>query len=347
MTPLERLMALPLDQGRLVILTHDNPDPDTIASAAALRLLLEKTRGVESEVVYSGIIGRAENRAMVELLHLPMKHFSQVDLSEYGHIALIDAQPATGNNVFPEDRVIDIVIDHHPLRAATTRARFYDVRPELGASATLLTQYLRSVEIEIPQDLATALLYGIRSETQDLGREVADEDLEVYQYLFPRSDAGKLAAISRPQLPRSYYAQLAVALDSIEVGSHIAICGLRDVLDPDFVPEMSDLTIRMEGMLWSLAYGSYNERLYLSIRSSDSNANAGAVMQGILSGIGRGGGHGMRAGGNIDLRHSLPLRELEQEIRKRFLQAVGATGERLTRLRAAAGELKTTIDSIA
>jgi nanoRNase/pAp phosphatase (c-di-AMP/oligoRNAs hydrolase) len=340
-------MALPLDRGRLVILTHDNPDPDTIASAAALRLLLEKTRGVDSEVVYSGIIGRAENRAMVELLHLPMKHFSQVDLSEYGHIALIDAQPATGNNVFPEDRIIDIVIDHHPLRQATTRARLYDVRSELGASATLMTQYLRGAQIEIPQDLATALLYGIRSETQDLGREVADEDLEAYQYLFPLSDPGKLAAISRPQLPRSYYAQLAVALDRIEVGSRISVCGLGDVIDPDFVPEMADLTVRMEGMLWSFAYGSYNERLYLSIRSSDPHAEAGAVMQSILSGIGRGGGHGMRAGGNIDLRNSRPLRELEQEIRKRFLHAVGARDERLTRLRGAAGELKTTIDSIA
>jgi nanoRNase/pAp phosphatase (c-di-AMP/oligoRNAs hydrolase) len=330
---LQRLLSLPLDRGRLVILTHDNPDPDTIASAAAMKLLLSHTRNINSDVIYSGIVGRAENRAMLEVLHLPMKHLSETSLADYGHIALIDAQPHTGNNAFPDDRIVDIVIDHHPLRQATTKARFYDVRPDFGASATMLTEYLRAAGVEIPRDLATALLYGIRSETHDLGREVADEDLDAYQYLFPRSDPTKLAAISRPQLPRRYYEQLSVALDSLEVGSSVAICTLGEVIDPDFVPEMADLAIRLEGMLWSFASGTYGDHLYLSLRTNDPTANAGGVMQTMLNGIGRGGGHGMRAGGNIDLKQSRPLSELQGETRDRFLQLVGATNERLTPLR--------------
>lgn len=327
-----RLLSLPLDRGPVAILTHDNPDPDTIASAAALKLLLEKKRNIESDVVYSGMIGRAENRAMVDLIHLPMKHVSTVDLADYPYVALIDAQPNTGNNAFPTDRIVDIVIDHHPLRQATTQARLYDVRPQLGASATIMTEYLRAAGIEISRDLATALLYGIRSETHDLGREVAEADLEAYQYLFLRCDPARLSAISRPQLPRRYYAQLAVALNSLEVGRTVAICGLEEAIDPDFVPEMADLAIRLEGMVWSFAFGTYNGRLYLSIRTNEEKANAGAVMQSILAGIGRGGGHGMRAGGNIDLTKSRPLPELEAELRRRFLSAVGAVGEQLARL---------------
>lgn len=328
---LETLLALPLDQGRLAILTHDNPDPDTIASAAALKLLLQKKRRINSDVIYSGVIGRAENRAMVELLHLPMKHLSSADLNSYGHLALIDAQPLTGNNAFPANRVVDIVLDHHPLREATRNARFYDVRPELGASATLMTQYLQDAGIEIPRDLATALLYGIRSETHDLGREVDPADLDAYMSLFAQCDAAKLATISRPQLPRRYYVQMAVALGSLEVGSTVALCTLGEVIDPDFVPEMADLAIRAEGILWSLATGTYDGRLYLSIRAHDANANAGAVMMRVLEGIGAGGGHGMRAGGNVELRNQSAVK-IQAEIRKRFLTAVNASGERLTPL---------------
>lgn len=331
--PLERLLALPLNRGRVAILTHDNPDPDTIASAAALKLLLRETRQIESDVIYSGIIGRAENRAMVDLLHLPMKHLSQVDLTQYAHIALIDAQPHTGNNAFPDERTVDIVMDHHPLREATKRARLYDVRPELGASATLMTEYLRAAGIDIPRDLATALLYGIRSETHDLGREVDPADLDSYLYLFPQCDAAKLATISRPQLPRRYYGQLAVALDSMEVGQTVALCTLGEVMDPDFVPEMADLAIRLEGTVWSFASGTYNDRLYLSIRTNKQDANAGAVMQSMLAGIGRGGGHGMRAGGNVELPRTRSSRDIQGELRKRFLEAVGASREILTHLK--------------
>lgn len=345
-SPLERLLALPLNRGRLAILTHDNPDPDTIASAAALKLLLRETRQIESDVIYSGIIGRAENRAMVELLNLPMKHLSQVDLSHYAHIALIDAQPHTGNNAFPDERTVDIVMDHHPLREATKRARLYDVRPELGASATLMTQYLRAAKIELPRDLSTALLYGIRSETHDLGREVDPADLEAYLYLFPQCDSSKLATISRPQLPRRYYSQLAMALESMEVGQTVAICTLGEVMDPDFVPEMADLAIRLEGTIWSFASGTYNDRLYLSIRTNKQDANAGAVMQNVLAGIGRGGGHGMRAGGNVELRRTRGTPDVQTELRKRFLEAVGATRENLTRLRNSE-RVKAAIDSIA
>ncbi len=316
------------------MLTHDNPDPDSIASAAGLALLLQTTRAIEATVGYSGIIGRAENRAMVDTLDLPIRHISELDLAGYQHFALIDAQPNTGNSVVPNGRIPDIVIDHHPLREATRLAAFFDVREGLGASATIVTGYLRTANVAIPRDLATALLYGIRSETQDLGREASEEDFDAYVYLFHLADTRKLAAISRPALEPRYFAQLATALDSLMVGESVSVCQLDHVMDPDFVPEMADLAVRYEGVEWSLVTGQFAHRLHLSIRSDAVDANSGELMQQLLDGLGRGGGHGMRGGGNIDLTTvGMPLEALQAELCERFLRFTGHPNEKLISIR--------------
>ncbi|MBI2215026.1 MAG: DHH family phosphoesterase [Acidobacteria bacterium] len=333
--PLRRLLALDLGRGPLLVLTHDNPDPDSIASAAGLALLLSEVRGIDATVGYSGIIGRAENRAMVEMLHLPVRHIAELDLDGYQHFALIDAQPNTGNSVVDDGHIPDIVIDHHPLREATRRARFFDVREALGASATIVTGYLREAGIAIPRDLATALLYGIRSETQDLGREASDDDFDAYIYLFHLADTQKLAAISRPALDPRYFTQLATALDSLMVGERVSVCQLDNVMDPDFVPEMADFAVRLTGIEWSLVTGQYAHRLHLSIRSNVIEANAGELMQLLLEGLGRGGGHGMRGGGNIDLTTvELTLHELQERLCERFLRLTGRDAETLVPMRA-------------
>jgi nanoRNase/pAp phosphatase (c-di-AMP/oligoRNAs hydrolase) len=326
---LDRLLSLPIEDGKLLVMTHDNPDPDALASAAAMKLLLEAKRGIRSTVGYSGIIGRAENRAMVRILGLPIHHLSRLNLDEYRYIALMDAQPHTGNTILPETRRVNIVIDHHPMREETKKADFHQVSDDLGASATLMTHYLLLADVPIPPDLATALLYGIRSETQDLGREVHPLDLQAYHSLVPLSDPAKLAAIAKPSLSRSYYTQLSDALDSILAGSTVAICPVGNVLDPDFVPEMADFAVRMEGIRWSLAFGYYELKMYLSMRSNDPEASAGEIMQEVLEGIGKGGGHGMRAGGNVDLSSSRSRLDLERKVTERFLAAIGATGEKL------------------
>src|SRR5512140_1319837 len=331
---LKRLLSLPLDEGPLLILTHDNHDPDCLASAAAMQYLFRQRRKLSTTVAYSGIIGRAENRAMVDLLDLRLRHVTELDLADFRYLALIDAQPYTGNTVIPNDRQVEIVIDHHPLREATKTATFYDIRVGIGATATILTEYLRLARLAFPKDLATALLYGIRSETQDLGREASDDDLKAYEYLVPLADAAKLAAISRPTLERRYYTQLAVALASLSYAGKSALCSVEEVSDPDFVPEIADLAVRMEGIQWVLAMGGFDHRLYLSIRTNDTHGGAGWMMQKIVDGLGRGGGHGMRAGGYVDLRgNSNERASLEREIVRRFLVETGDSGEELVRVK--------------
>lgn len=324
---LERLLELPLDEGRLLILTHHNPDPDCLASSAAMRYLLKRKRGIDATAAYSGIIGRAENRAMVRLLDLDFPHINDLDFDDFRYIALIDAQPRTGNTAVPEDRNVDIVIDHHPIRDSTLGVSFYEVIEELGATATLLTEYLRIARLKIPRDLATALLYAIRSETQDLGREVSEHDLIAYEHLVPRADRGLLAAISSPTLERHYFSQLANALENLLIGTSTVVCPMGPVGDPDFVPEIADLVVRMEEIRWALAWGTFQDRIYLSIRTNDATVNAGEVMQQILEGIGKGGGHGMRAGGAIELEGSSELpAPVGDKLIRRFLERVGEAG---------------------
>ncbi len=331
---LQRLLDLELGEGEMLVLTHDNPDPDSLASAAGMKLLLERKMGVSTTVAYSGIIGRAENRAMVKLLHMNLKHVSDISLEDFRYVAIIDAQPHTGNSALPPDRHPDVVVDHHPLREQTKLSRFVDVREKLGASATIVTQYLRKAGVPIPRDLATGLLYGIRSETQDLGREAAEEDFDAYVYLFHLADTQKLAAISMPSLEPMYFTQLAHALDSLKFSDHVTVSHLDDVMDPDSVPELADYTVRMEGIVWSLVTGLYEGNIYLSIRSNDPAANAGELMQKLLDGLGRGGGHGMRGGGKIDLAEAAEsVESIEATLAERFLALTGFPEEELLPLR--------------
>ncbi|HVT03518.1 MAG TPA: DHHA1 domain-containing protein [Thermoanaerobaculia bacterium] len=331
-TLLQQLLALDLAEP-LLILAHENPDPDSLASAVALSHLLRETRGQDSTVGYSGIIGRAENRAMVELLDLPVVSLQNEEWKRFNSFALIDAQPHTGNSILPPDVMPDIIIDHHPLRPVSTQARFHDIRQNIGASATLLTNYLREAGVAIPRALATALLYGIRSETQDLGRETFEGDLDAYQHLFQIADKEILAAISQPPLALSYFGQLAGALDALEVGQTVAICMLGEVCVPDFVPEMADFIARMQHVRWTLCSGAFAKRLYVSVRSNDVDANAGELMQSILHGLGTGGGHSMRAGGNAEFRSGEELSRNRVIIRERFLKSVGAGKEQMRFLR--------------
>jgi nanoRNase/pAp phosphatase (c-di-AMP/oligoRNAs hydrolase) len=287
--------------GRWLVLTHDNPDPDALASAQILALLLSRAFKRKVTVAYGGIIGRAENQEMVRALRLPFRHVRKVSFKSYAHFALVDTQPRTGNNQLPRGIVPDIVIDHHPLRKPTELTPFHDVRPAYGATATILAEYLLSSGLRSTHALATALVYAIRSETQDFAREYAGHDKEIYDTFFPQANHRLLARIQTPRLPFSYFSNLHEALENLESVDTLIVTHLGPVEQPDIVPEIADLLLRMEGKTWSLATGLFNDRIYLSIRTTNPRADAGTLMRRLLGRHGKGGGHGRTAGGWIDV----------------------------------------------
>lgn len=306
---------------RLLIIAHDNPDPDSLSSAATLRYILAKKFKIKSKIIYGGIVGRAENKTMVQLLKIPAKPIGDIPFKKYSHFALLDTQPGTGNNSLPSGIKPTIVIDHHPLRK-TTRADFIDVRANYGATATILTEYLLASGLEIPSHLATALYYGLSSETQHLGREANDVDRQAYLTLFSYTNKKILSRIEHPRLSRDYFFNLSQALQNAFTYRHIIVSRLGLIQNPDYVPFIADLLLQLERMSWSLTLGQFEDKLLLSLRTTQTRANAGKLVQKLVHPIGRAGGHGMIAGGKISCTGKTDdeILKLEEELIQKFIK---------------------------
>jgi nanoRNase/pAp phosphatase (c-di-AMP/oligoRNAs hydrolase) len=303
---------------------QNNPDPDAIAAACALRELANKTAGVSCRFAYGGTIGRAENRELVHYLGFAFYPFDKVSPLKSDLIALIDTQPTAGNNPLPEGVQPDIIIDHHPMIEASRGVAFTDIRENYGATSTIMWEYLREAKITPEMPVATALLYGIRSDTQDLGREATEADIAAIEALYPLANKRMLGQIQRGRVPSDYYQMLATALANTKQYSHALICSIGIIDNPDMIGEVADLLLRHEEVDWVMCYGFYDRQLLISFRTQDNQLEAGDVARSVIDKFGTGGGHASMAGGQIQLAgRSIPKRSrLEGLIRARFLKAL-------------------------
>lgn len=327
----ERLRKLFKHRKRGLVLTHDNPDPDSMASAVALATVLHSRLGIPTDVAYGGIIGRAENSAFVRVLKLPILPISQVDPSQYDLFALVDTQQSVKNHSLPEGVTADIVIDHHPTRDDGVVNAFADLGSNFyGATSTLLTEYVRAARIEPMPELATALYYGIKADTRDLERQTRDPDVDCYLWLFPRIDRNLLAEIEHPQLPLRYFRLFHAAIEKARLFTGAVITDLGEVYSPDMVAEVAERLSFLEEAKWSLASGSFRSQLYLSLRCSDRRMNAGRLIREVCEGLGgSAGGHGSMAGARLPLVGKRANRaEVKREVVRRFKAAFGVEGER-------------------
>ncbi len=321
-------------RGRWLVLTHDNPDPDALASAHILASILARGFGQKVTAAYGGIIGRAENREMVRSLRLPFSHIRHLSLRHYAHFALVDTQPRTGNNQLPLKVVPDVVIDHHPVRRNTESCAFYDVRPRYGATATILAEYLLASGVKPTHATATALIYAIRSETQDFARDYVGHDKQIYDAFFPQADHRLLARIQSPRLPLSFFGDIHEALERLEGLDNLILTHLGVVDQPDIVPQIADLLLRMEGRTWALATGQFGDRIYLSLRTTNPRADAGALMNRLVARRGKGGGHGRSAGGWVDASKLAPADRprLQRDLAARLAKELKKNPEKLARI---------------
>jgi nanoRNase/pAp phosphatase (c-di-AMP/oligoRNAs hydrolase) len=321
-------------KGKILIVAHDNPDPDSLASAFALAHLLLLKTGQESTIAFGGVIGRGENRALVSELEIKAIPMEELDLSLFPVVCMVDTQPGTGNNSYPVDRPVHVVIDHHPSREICDSCRWVDVRPEYGACATILFEYLQAQEIYLGTKLATMLYYAIKSETQDLGREWTRADREAYLHLFPLANNRILFNITHPESPREYFLSFNQALESARIYGDLLVFNLYAIDNPDMVAEMADFLLRMEGVTLVLGMGNCRDKEILSLRTTDLSVNAGEVIQEVVAGLGTAGGHGMTAGGQINpLQGDRAVqKELENTLVRRLLETLGKTPCRPKRL---------------
>jgi nanoRNase/pAp phosphatase (c-di-AMP/oligoRNAs hydrolase) len=299
---LERIETICRRRGGILILMQDNPDPDALASAAAMRELIFRQLRKRAHIGFGGRCGRAENRAMMKELHINARHVEAKQLNAYRTLCLVDTQPRFGNNICQGQNIADIVIDHHltpPKRPWT--AQFADIRPEYGACSTILFEYLRAANITPDTNLATALFYGIQSDTQDLGRNATPAGVCAYTELFLLADKKKLARIRRAPVPAEYFQMLAEGLANATLAGNTVVTFIRNCRNADMIAEVADLLMRLQGTRAALCYGVFQGAVYLSARGVDARSNMASRMKRVVAGLGAGGGHHVMAGGKIEL----------------------------------------------
>lgn len=311
--------------GKLLIVAHNHPDPDTIASAAALQEIAAVLGKAKTTIAYGGIIGRAENAHMVKVLKMHLVPIDKIKISDFDRIAMVDTQPRTGNNALPSNITPHLVIDHHPKSKNSSDVPFLDIKTEYGATASILSEYLFQFDLPISKNLATALVYAIKSETQDLGRETYQVDVDSYQRLFPIANKKLLAKIVHAHVPRSYFQYLMQAMQKAKLYDNCIISRLRDVENPDLIPEIADLFMKMEGASWALCMGQYEGALFLSIRTTNTKKDAGKIMKKLTRNLGTGGGHMLIAGGRIPTpnKEQWEIHELKDQLEQKFLKLIG------------------------
>jgi len=318
--PARRPLLALLDavRGRKVsyIQVHNNPDPDAISAAVGLRYLYARYLGISSRIIFGGIVGRAENRAMLRLLGIQLVPVSKVNYDECDLLSLVDTQPGAGHTDMPKDRVPEVVIDHHPPRDESNGALYFDVGRPVGATATIIGELILRNHTPLPRDVATALMYGIKSDTHDLSQEASPTDLAVYQMLFGYGDTALLARIENARVPRSYYAVYRRAIENALIYDFASVSHLGRIDNPDMVAEMADFLLRCDDLKWSLVTGIFENTLHLSLRGNSKSAHAGEIARKAVRMMGSAGGHGHMAGGQI------PLGECDKATRRNIVDAV-------------------------
>lgn len=317
----------------LAIFLQDNPDPDAIASGLALKRIAEKF-DIKSKIYYGGNIGHQQNKTLVNLLQTNFIGLKTTDeameiVSTFDKIALIEASIPSKNNILPGHIVPNIIIDHHQTDFNLVKGEFIEILPKIGATSTIMTRYLRNLDIVPDPPLATALRYGIRVDTSGFTRNTTTEDLDAAAYLSPLVDIGLLNQIENPPMSAETLDIIGRAIRNREVRGSYLISFVEFITDRDALPQAAELMLQMEGVSTVLVFGIDKDKVQLSARSMDSRINLALLLQKAF-GFMNAGGHATMAAGSIDLgifgdvndKKSL-LKITFDAVRKKFFSAAG------------------------
>jgi nanoRNase/pAp phosphatase (c-di-AMP/oligoRNAs hydrolase) len=311
------------DASSVTFVSHVHPDPDALGSMLGLAQLIEARLGKPTRLTRDGIISRAENRALVDVLELDLVPIDKVEWDEDGAVVMVDSQPNTGRHNLASGVPLYGVIDHHDTPGDLDGVRFVDVRRSIGATCSLVTSYLLEQDVAPSSRVATALLYGIETELTGYPREASSLDDRALLYLYPLANKDLLARIRNARLPQSYFGCMLQALQSSFIYDRLIISWV-DLPQPELAAEVVDFLIRFEEVDWAVCGGVYHDKLILSVRAAVESARAGEMLRGVVNGMGRAGGHDRRAGGTIVLPSTAPsaIEQLQSELRRRLLRAL-------------------------
>ncbi len=274
------------DAERVLILLHNDPDPDAMASGLALRNVLRRTRQTAIIGCLQGVT-RPENERMVKLLDIHIELIAPADLHEFDRVAMVDVQP----HYFPGlvERC-DLVIDHHPEQPGYN-AVFKDIRPDYGSTSTILTEHLRAVDVNISERTATALLYAIKSDTLFFNRQANRVDLEAFSYLYPLADAALIRKMEGAEITMERLEYVLQAKQNGRMADQVFCSFIGMSPREDVIPYVADFYLQLENVKWTIIAGIVNDSMIMSVRNIGYSRNAGEFVRRFFSDIGSAGGH--------------------------------------------------------
>lgn len=286
----------------LLILVQHDPDPDAIASGLALRKVLGRKK-TTAPIGSFGQVTRPENVTMVQLLDTEIEQITPDKLSQYDGIALVDVQPPYFGDLLPR---VDVVIDHHPF-TAPYMTRYRDVRTNFGSTSTIFVEYLQAISAKVTQRLATALYYGIKTDTLFLGRETTDADIDAFTYLYPLANHSLIRRMERPKLPLRDLDAFGYALRARTIIGTTFFTHLGMVEREDVLPQFAEFCLQVEGVERSVVSGIFKGNLVVSVRNEAHGKSAGELVRLAFDYLGSAGGHRCMA------KAVVPLTNLEKE----------------------------------
>src|SRR5215213_636894 len=285
------------DADRVLIMLHNEPDPDAMASGLALRNVLRRTKTTAIIGAMQGVT-RPENVRMVNLLDIHVEAITPASLKEYDRIAMVDVQPHYFGGLI--DRV-DLVIDHHPEQPGYT-AVFKDIRADYGSTSTILTEHLRAVDVNISERTATAMLYAIKSDTLFFNRQANRVDIEAFSYLYPLADAALIRKMEGAEITLERLDYVMKAYRSGSLVDQVFCAFLGAMPREDFIPYVADFFLQLEDVKWTLIAGVVNDTLIVSVRNLGYTKNAGEFARRFFADIGSAGGHRAMAKAVVPMR---------------------------------------------
>jgi nanoRNase/pAp phosphatase (c-di-AMP/oligoRNAs hydrolase) len=274
------------DADRVLILLHNDPDPDAMASGLALRNVLHRTKATAIIGAIQGVT-RPENLRMLNLLDIHVEAVTPQSVKEFDRVAMVDVQPHYFGGLI--DRA-DLVIDHHPEQPGYT-AVFKDIRADYGSTCTILTEHLRAVDVNISERTATAMLYAIKSDTLFFNRQANNVDIDAFSYLYPLADATLIKKMEGAEITteRLDYVLKAHANGTLLEQVFCAFLGTTD--REDFIPYVADFFLQLEHVKWTVIAGVVNDTMIISVRNLGYSKNAGEFVRRYFADVGNAGGH--------------------------------------------------------
>jgi len=274
------------DAERLLILLHNDPDPDALASGLAIRNVLHRTKTTAIIGAVQGVT-RPENLRMVNLLDIHVEQVTPESVKEFDRVVMVDVQPHYFGGLI--DRA-DLIIDHHPEQPGYTSV-FKDIRADYGSTSTILTEHLRAVDVNISERTATAMLYAIKSDTLFFNRQTNRVDIEAFSYLYPLADPTLIRKMEGAEITIERLDYVVKAHASGTMEGQVFCASIGESPREDFIPYVADFFLQLEDVKWTIVAGRVSGALVISVRNLGYSKNAGEFVRRYFAEVGSAGGH--------------------------------------------------------